>query len=296
LSSFFLEYMQNKVIIQGFQGSFHDIACQAFFEEQSTEVIACDSFNLLAKLLSGDTTISHAVMAIENSIAGSILQNYRLLREHNFNILGEVYLRIEHCLMALPGSKIDNISEVHSHPMAINQCRNYFSNYPSLKLVDKSDTALSAKMIQEKGLKNTGAIASKRAAEIYKLDILQANIEDNKQNYTRFFIIQKPKRSRFKFNKVSLWLQLPHIKGSLAKVLNKFVDFDINLSNLQSYPVLGQLTKYFFHMDLEIDKPEDYLACMKEVRPLCLQYEELGRYQRADLSAALRNEITSVML
>ena len=285
-----------KILLQGYPGSYHDVACQAYFRESGNEVVACDSFEILAKTLAEDDSVTHAVMAIENSIAGSILQNYRLLRENNFNIIGEIYLRIEHCLMALPGTQISDLTEIHSHPMAIKQCRTYFNNYPHLALVDKEDTALSAKMLQERGESHVGAIASKRAAEIYHLDVLQENVEDNKHNYTRFFIIQKEKVVSDNYNKASVCLQLKHTKGSLSMVLNELVAHDINLSKLQSYPVLGQLTQYFFHMDLEFYDPKKYLECKVSIDSLCINYQELGKYQKADLSAALRNELTSVAL
>ncbi len=287
---------KEKLLIQGYPGSFHDVACQAYFGDTDTEVIPCDSFSELAQNLTNEEGSAYGIMAIENSIAGSILQNYRILREHKFNIIGEIYLRIEHCLMALPGQTINDLTEVHSHPMAINQCREYFSQYTSLKLVDMDDTALSAKLIRISDKKGIGAIASRRAAEIYQLEILQENIEDNKHNYTRFFVIHKQETEVSDYNKATIWIRLHHTKGSLSTVLNKLVAHDINLSSLQSYPVLGKFSEYFFHMDLEFETPDKYERGKKIITELCLDYQELGRYKRADISAALNKELTSVML
>lgn len=286
----------NKIIIQGYPGSYHDVATHAFFAEQKNVIIPADSFSILGSKLKADNSIAYGVMAIENSIAGSILQNYRILRENNFNIKGEIYLRIEHCLMCLAGQNIQEIEEVHSHPMAINQCRSYFKKHPHIKLVDTLDTALAAKNIQDNKLRKVAAIASHRASELYDLSLLEKGIEDNKQNYTRFFVVQREGTNASKSNKASIWARVNHTRGSLLKLLQVINDHNINLSKLQSFPVLGQLSEYFFHMDLEYDSMEQFDSCEEELMSNCLEYKILGHYKKANISAALRHEQVTVMI
>lgn len=288
--------IKNKVVIQGYPGSYHDLACHAYFKSQENEIVCADSFSSLGNQLKSDSSINHGIMAIENSIAGTILQNYRILREQAFTVIGEVYLRIDHCLMCLPSQKIDDLSEIHSHPMAINQCRRFLNNYPQLKLIDSDDTALSAKLIQENRIQGIAAIASSRAAELYDLEIIAKGIEDNKQNYTRFFIIQKHSHQSTEGDKASIYLRVPHNKGSLLSVLQIISNHNINLSKLQSFPVLGRLTEYLFHLDLEFENLETYHSCKEKLAEVCIEFEELGIYNRANISAALRQEEINIML
>lgn len=287
---------KNKVIIQGYPGSFHDIACKAYFKLHKNVIIPADSFNILGTALQTDSSINYGVMAIENSIAGTILQNYRILRENKFSVIGEIYLRIEHCLMAIKGQRIVDLKEVYSHPMAINQCRHFLAKYPHIKMVDAEDTALSAKLVSEKKWKGVGAIASKSAAKIYNLEVLQQGIEDNKQNYTRFFIIQKAKSNQTEGTKASICIRLIHEKGSLLNVLQLINNNDINLSKLQSFPIMGKLTEYFFHMDLEFDEIEQYQECKKKLESTCLEVQELGIYKKANVSGALQGAEINVLL
>lgn len=275
-----------KVIIQGYPGSFHDQACHLYFNEE-LEVLPADTFNELGVKFSEDKSIDYAVMAIENSIAGTILQNYRILRERKFRVIGEVYLRIELNLMGLDTQDFNEIKEVHSHPMALNQCLRYLNNYPQIKLVESEDTALTAKLISENKHKHIAALASSRAAEIYGLKTHAKSIEDNKANYTRFFIVQKEFAILPEVNKASIYCRVSHQKGSLLKVLERIKAYDMNLSKLQSFPVLGKLTEYFFHLDIEFERVDDYQKLMIELAPITKELEELGVYNRADISKAL---------
>ena len=286
----------NKVIIQGYPGSFHDMACNAYFNLHDNHLIPADSFNILADRLTQDKSIDYGVMAIENSIAGSILQNYKIIKDNQLSIIGEIYLRIQHCLMCHPESTISDIKEVHSHVMAINQCRNYLRQFPDIKLINSEDTALSAKHIKDKQSTHTAAIASKRAAQIYGLKILQEGIEDSKQNYTRFFVVQKAKTLQTEGNKASISVRLQHEQGALMQVLQGIYHHNINLSKLQSFPVVGQLSEYFFHIDLEFDKVQDYHNCLTDIKSQALEIVEFGIYKKADISAALRQESMNIML
>ncbi len=286
---------KTQIYIQGYSGSFHDEAANQYFNEEYTAV-PCDSFDQLGRQLSNGSRQDCAVMAIENSIAGSILPNYRILREHGFAVIGEVYLRIIMNLMALPGQTIESLTEVHSHPMALKQTLGYLSKYPHIRLVESEDTALSAKRIREQGLTGIGCVASARAAEIYDLPIYATGIEDNKINYTRFFILKKIREKQAVGNKASIWLRLEHRHGSLLEVMSLIDSCGINMSKLQSFPVLGAFAEYFFHLDLEFDDISQYQALKAELPRVCMAFDELGVYQRADISAALRAEEIAVML
>ncbi len=235
---FFLARRQiviRKILIQGYEGSFHDQCAQMFFKEE-IEVVPCDSFDMLARKLLQSNEADLAIMAIENSIAGSILQNYRILRENNFSIIGEAYLKIEMNLMALNGQDLEDINEIHSHPMALYQCRNFLNKHHHIKSSESEDTALSALKIQKHKLKNIATIASRIAAEKYNLNIISENIQDNQSNYTRFFVIQKEKSIHFtKGNKASTYFRIPNSKGSLKSILELIEQLNINITNLQSY-------------------------------------------------------------
>jgi prephenate dehydratase len=280
---------KHKIVIQGYPGSFHDEAAQRYFEDE-IELIPADSFEQLARTLSSFKA-DYGLMAIENSIAGTILQNYRILRENHFWISGEVYIRIKHNLLGIPGSHIEEVEEVESHPMAINQCLDYLATYPDIKRMESKDTALSALRVAEKGNKSSACIASMIAAEMYGLDILAEGIETNKMNYTRFFVISRTKElydSR-KANKVSAYIRIPDRKGQLLKVLQKIEDHNLNLSKLQSFPVLGAFREYFFHMDIEFDHLDQYFNLKDDILEVTKEYEELGIYARADVSDVIFN-------
>jgi len=276
--------MRDKIIIQGELGCFHEEAALKYFGDNGHDFVPAPSFPDLAVLLDNNPTDHVAIMAIENSIAGSLLQNYRILREHGFRIVGEVYLRIKHHLMAWPGQDVADIQEVHSHPMALNQCLVYLRDKP-MKMVESEDTALSAKRIAENRTTSIAAIAGRRAAELYGLEILAEGIETSKVNYTRFFIVQAKEKpaANAQVNKASIYLTVEDGRGKLLKVLEAISRHDINLSKLQSYPVLGELNRYYFHLDLEFDDLNEFEKCMSELHSCTDSLELLGTYQKAEI-------------
>ena len=285
-----------KVIIQGYPGSFHDEVAYQYFRGKELEPICADSFQILGQQFQQDTSIEYAVMAIENSIAGTILQNYKIIREQQFSIIGEAYLRIKMNLMALPGTNVSDLKAIHSHPMALYQCTKFLNQQPQIKLVESEDTAFSAKLITQGQHKKRGAIASMRAAEIYELEILAEGIEDNIANYTRFFVLSRYNKDVADCNKASIWCRISHDKGSLLNILSIIANHGVNLSKLQSHPVLGKLSEYSFHMDLEFENLEQYQILKKVLQKETKQYQELGIYKRADISAAIAKEAVDIML
>ena len=223
--------MKPKIAIQGFEASFHEITAIQFFGNE-IETVECATFPKLFDVMEKGEA-DFAVCAIENSLAGSILPNYAHLRNSNLEIVGEVYLRIEMNLMALPNQEMHQIEEIHSHPMALLQCQGFFENYPQIQLVESNDTALSAKEIKEKHIKHRAAVASKRAAELFELDIIAADIHDNKRNFTRFLVLSKPTTIDHRpsaINKSSISFRAHHTAGSLAKVLTIIGNHNINLT------------------------------------------------------------------
>ena len=273
-----------RVAIQGVLGSFHEIAARQFFGKD-IQLDMCESF---PKLFQGmrQGRADMGVVAIENSVAGSLLPNYALLRDSNFAIVGEVYLRIEHQLMAFPGQQLADIKEVHSHPMALHQCEAYFRNFPDIKLVESEDTALSAQRLREHQLKGIAAIASQRAAQCFDLEILAAGIEANKRNFTRFLIIVHEDKAQNwvqTSNKASLSFNLSTMSqrvGSLAGILAILGQYDMNLTKIQSLPILGLEWEYFFHIDLEFDDYQQYRLSLDAIRPLVTELKILGEYAR----------------
>ena len=275
--------MSKKIIIQGYPGAFHEEAAREYFQNEEIEIIPAMTFEIQATKLCRDKNIDYAIMAIENSIAGSLLQNYRLIRENQFRIIGEQYLRIRHNLMALPGQNLEDIKEVISHPMALNQSLKFLKSMNGVRLVETDDTALSAKNISEKKLKNIAAIASKTAAEMYGLEILAAGIETSDINYTRFFIVKKNgiiPEIKGDENKASIYVKVKHEKGSLMKVLEKIDAYNINMSKLQSYPVLGSMSEYYFHIDLEFETVKQYKNLISKLKEITQKTEELGVYKK----------------
>ncbi len=270
-----------KCLIQGYEGSFHEMAMHQFFGYGKMTAVPCDSFDVLAnKLSSGEADV--AIMAIENSIAGSILQNYRILREHGFKILGEQYLRIQHQLMCLPGTGLEDIREVLSHPMALNQCLHFLNDHAGWERTEFSDTALAAKKVKGKNLGNTAAIASRLAADIYGLEIVAEDIETDESNYTRFFIIgNQVGEYRGKVDKSSIYIRVKHEQGSLLKALMAINNADINMSKLQSFPVVGSRSEYYFYIDLEFNDKDVYDLCIEELKRQCLACDVLGEYKNA---------------
>jgi len=280
--------MKDKIAIQGYPGSFHDEVCRMHFGD-AVEVIPANSFDILGKMLwRGE--VHNAVMAIENSIAGTLLQNYRILRESGFWITGEKYLRIKHNLLVNHGVTLGDLSEVHSHPMALNQCLQFLSQYPQIKLVETKDTALSAMQLQENQRTDIACIASTKASELYQLQVLHEGIETNKTNYTRFFMLSRKREDvGIDANKVSLYIRIPDVKGQLLKVLKVIDEHDMNMSKLQSFPVLGKLREYFFHIDVEFDHLDAYQELKAELSEFTHEFTELGIYQR-DHSILMLND------
>lgn len=273
--------MKTKIAIQGFKASFHEIAAIKFFGEE-IETVECGSFTKLFDVMANQQA-DFAVCAIENSLAGSLLNNYANIGNSNLEIIGEVYLRIGMNLMALEGQKIEDLEEVHSHPIALLQCRNFFRNYPNIQIVESSDTALSAEEIYKNQIKKRGAVASKRAAKINHLEILAEDIHDNKRNFTRFLILEDKSKvnSRSEFiNKASISFRAFHTPGSLAKILTVIGEHQINLTKIQSLPVIGEEWQYYMYADLEIEDKNAYQTMKKQIEPLCKELKILGEYER----------------
>ncbi|MGK5090310.1 prephenate dehydratase [Bdellovibrionota bacterium FG-2] len=268
-----------KIGIQGVKASFHDVAAQKFFA--TIQEIECPSFrDLCLKLRNREA--DYCIMAIENSIAGSILPNYSLLETFGFKIIGEVYLRIEMNLMALPGQKIDEIRLVQSHPMALLQCDEFLSEHPHMTVLEATDTADSAKDIRDRKLLGTAAIASRLAAETYGLEVLAAGIETNKQNYTRFLVICRKEdyRPASLANKSSIRFEAPDRPGSLGLVLECFSQHSTNMTKIQSVPILGRPYEYSFHVDLEWDNLTQYNVAMAAVKERVTNLIQFGEYPK----------------
>ena len=273
-----------NIVIQGYPGSFHAEAAYQFWKNRTICLVPADSFDQLADNLSANKA-DVGIMAIENSIAGTILQNYRILREHGFWVSGEIYLRIQHHLMGVRGAALHQIQEVASHPMAINQCRKFLGLYPQWKLVESEDTALSAAHVAERKNSALACIAAENAAQIYGLDIIASGIETNECNYTRFFIVQKKRMlPDSDADKASVYIRIPDKKGQLLKVLQVIQQHDLNMSKLQSFPVSGSFREYFFHLDIEFDHITQYHGLKEDLLGLTFEFEELGVYKRADMS------------
>jgi len=271
--------MATKVSIQGYEGSFHQMAARQYFGKD-VKVIPCATFREVVKIASNKKESNGGVMAIENSIAGSILPNYTLLQKSNLKIVGEVYLPIKQHLLVNPGVTLADIKEVHSHPMAIQQCMDYLDNF-HWKLVDTDDTALSAKHIHQHKSKHIAGIAGKLAAELFDLQILVQNIHTQKNNYTRFLMLQKADEVIISSNanKASLNFITDHSKGSLAKVLTKIAEGGINLSKLQSMPIAGTNFTYSFHADMEFDHVGQFDEVIKSMKSLTAQIKIFGVYK-----------------
>jgi prephenate dehydratase len=270
-----------KIAIQGIKASFHDVAARLFFAEEKIDPLECSTFRELCEVVKNKKA-KFAMMAIENSIAGSILPNYSLLEGFQFQIVGEVYLRIEMSLMALPGQKMEDLKFVQSHPMALFQCEDFLHKYPKLEILEGTDTAESAKNIKDKNLLKYAAIASQLAAETYNLEVLESGIETNKQNYTRFLVISPHAQEVRGANKTSLRFQTPHSPGSLVNILKIFVNYNINMTKIQSVPILGRPYEYSFHVDLDWENRENYVNAFNELKRSAINLIHFGDYRRGD--------------
>ena len=271
-----------RIAIQGFSGAFHEIAANRFHGKDRVNIVPAHTFDELVEMVEQGEKVDGGLMAIENTIAGSLLSNYILLNKSDLNITGEVFLRIRQNLMALPGQTIENLHEVHSHPIAIAQCRKFFKDYPQIKLISTEDTALSARKIKEKGWKGVGAIASTLAADIYEMELLAEGIETNKTNFTRFLVLDKKANLLTKNNvdKVSLCFSVKHEVGSLHKVLEVLVLNKANMTKIQSVPLTGSKWQYVFFIDFVLEPGCDYDKTMIALRKATENLKVLGRYQK----------------
>jgi len=279
-----------KIAMQGVSGAFHEIAIREYFKGYQYQVVECSTFNELFDTLQ-DGRSNYAMMAIDNSLVGSILPNYTLLRESGLKILGEVYLRVEQHLLAMPGQPLEAIKKIHSHPMAIQQCREFLTplRRKGVLIVDAEDTALSAKRISEEGMKKHAAIASRLAAKLYHLDVLAEGIETNKKNFTRFLIISSKENYQHhkigkQINKSSLYFLLPHEHGKLSEVLSVLSFYNINLTKIQSLPIVGRDWEYLFYVDLVFDDYNKYRQSLDAIRPLLGEMKIIGEYQKGAIA------------
>lgn len=274
-----------KVAIQGTLGSYHDIAAHKYFEGEDIELICCANFeDVFAAIKKDSQTIG--MLAIENTIAGSLLHNNELLRQSGTQIVGEYKLRISHSFVCLPEEDWDDITEVNSHPIALMQCREFLSQHPNIKVVEGEDTALSAEIIKTENLKGHAAICSKAAAERYGMKVLQEGIETNKHNFTRFLVVadswqvDELNRHRSKdVNKASMVFTLPHTEGSLSQVLSILSFYRINLTKIQSLPIIGREWEYQFYVDVAFDNVLRYKQSIAAITPLTKELKILGEYE-----------------
>jgi prephenate dehydratase len=274
--------METRIAIQGYEGSFHQLAAQYFFGK-NVEVIPCATFREVIKLAAAKKESDGGVMAIENSIAGSILPNYNLLQRSNLVIVGEVYLQIRQNLLVNHGVKLEDIREVHSHPMAIQQCFDFLDKY-NWKLVETEDTALSAKQIHQHKSKHIAAIGARLAAELFDLVVIAPNIHTLKNNYTRFLMLKNDQAAQriSGADKASLSFHTDHSRGSLARVLTKIAEGGINLSKLQSFPIPDTDFKYSFHVDMEFHSPDQFERVIEEIKPITEHLKIYGVYKRGE--------------
>lgn len=272
--------MGKKISIQGFEGSFHQAAAQQFYGKD-TDIVCCATFRDVVNIACDKNKSDGGVMAIENSLAGSILPNYNLLQKSHLKIVGEIYLKIQQHLMVNPGVTLEDIREVHSHPMALLQCIEYLEKH-SWKLIETEDTALSAKHIHQHRSRHLAAVASKLAAEMFELNIIVPNIHTLKNNYTRFLVLERPEVALEipDANKASVNFQTDHSKGSLARVLTKIADGDINLSKLQSMPIPGSDWKYSFHADMEFEHIDQFNKVITAITPITEHLKVYGVYKK----------------
>ncbi len=270
-----------RVAIQGIKASFHEEAAYKFFGKE-IETIECNSFKQTCEKLENNEA-DFVIMAIENSIAGSLLPNYTLIREYNFAVTGEVYLPIQLHLLALPGVKFEDVKVATSHPIAIRQCVDFFDDFPQITVIEGNDTAACAKKIKDEQLKDTVAIANSLAAELYGLNILERRIESNKKNFTRFLILEQSKNEHEKpINKASICFQVGNHVGALSKVLQIFAELNVNLTKIQSMPVLGKRNEYYFYVDMEWKEMENYDTAIRRALKYTVNFNIMGEYLKND--------------
>ena len=275
-----------KIAIQGVPGSFHDIAAHKFFPNEEIELICCDTFEEIFNHIQEDSSVI-GLIAIENTIAGSLLHNYELLRDSGTTIVGEHKLRIKHNCVCLPEDDWDTLTEIHSHPVALAQCHNFLKRHPQMKVVEADDTAKSAEVIQTNNMKGHAAICSKYAAELYGMKVLEEGIETNKHNFTRFLVVADTwraddLRNRSQSNKATIVFSLPHNEGSLSQVLSIFSFYKINLTKIQSLPIIGREWEYLFYVDVIFTDYLRFRQSIDAVSPLTRELKILGEYAEGE--------------
>lgn len=272
-----------KVSIQGIKGSFHEDAARNYFNDE-VEIVECKSFRSVCESIDRDE-VDYAVMAIENSIAGSILQNYSLIRDFHLRIIGEIYIHIQMNLMALPGVKKRDIKEIYSHPVSFLQCAEYLEKYfPNVETKELGDNAAVAKLIAKEKITYAAAISNLRSAELYGLEILERGVETIRKNYTRFLILAKQGIPANEANKASICFEVGHFHGALARVLDTFAENEINLTKIQSLPIIGKPNEYSFHVDIEWDSLENYEKAIHSVLKNVSSLSILGEYLRGEVA------------
>ncbi|MGC1631616.1 MAG: prephenate dehydratase [Gelidibacter sp.] len=274
--------MIKSVAIQGVKGSFHHIVALEYFKDSLDDIDECMTFDGAVQSVMTRKTDA-VIMAIENSIAGSIIPNYALIDDNQLHIIGEHYLDIQHHLMGLSGQSIEDIQEVYSHPMALLQCKQFFKKYPHIKLVEDKDTAEVARRIQQKQLKNVGAIASRLASELFELEIISESIQTIKENETRFVIAKTSNGvlDEKDINKASLKFTLDHKRGSLASILNVMSDCRMNLTKIQSLPKIETPWKYAFFVDITFEEYQDYKKAKSIMEIMAQEFKVLGEYKNS---------------
>lgn len=272
-----------RIAIQGIKGSYHDIAAHQYFEGEDIELICCSTFDQVFAEMAADNSII-GMTAIENTIAGSLLHNYELLRASNTTIVGEHKLRISHSIMCLPEDDWTNITEVNSHPVALMQCREFLQSHPQIKVVEAEDTAGAAEIISRKQLRGHAAICSRFAAPLYGMKVLEEGIETNKHNFTRFLVLSQPQRANLlrdirQTDKASLVFSLPHAEGSLSQVLSILSFYKLSLTKIQSLPIIGKEWQYMFYVDLTFGDYTRYSQAIDAITPLTQELKILGEYK-----------------
>lgn len=272
-----------RIAIQGSVGSFHDIAAHQYFKGEQLQLICCETFEQVFENIRRDPTVI-GMLAIENTIAGSLLHNYELLRNSGTTIVGEHKLHIEHSICCLPEDSWETIREVHSHPVALMQCRGFLADHPELKAVEASDTAGAAKLISEQKCRGWAAICNASAAWLYGMKVLKESIEDNKHNFTRFLVVSDTRKADFlrpldKTNKASLVFSLPHEEGSLSQVLSILYFYKINLTKIQSLPIIGHEWEYMFYVDVTFSDTIRYRQSIDAIIPLTKELKVIGEYK-----------------
>ncbi|MBN2637135.1 MAG: prephenate dehydratase [Prolixibacteraceae bacterium] len=273
-----------RIAIQGIAGSFHEDAARKYFAGEEIEIVECSSFKSVCNLIDTDK-VDIAVMAIENSIAGSLIQNYSLIRDYHLRIIGEVYVHIQMNLMVFPGVKKKDVKEIYSHPVSFLQCNEYLEKYfPNAERKELGDNAKVAKLISTEKIEYAAAISNLRSAELYGLQVLDKGIESNKKNYTRFWILSKQSNPSEKSNKASICFEVGHYYGALARVLNIFAENKINLNKIQSIPILGKPNEYTIHVDIEWEDLQNYDRAIHLVLKNASSLSILGEYIRGELN------------